>query len=224
MSKSKGNVVNPDEYIKKFGADALRMYLMFLAPFEQGGDFRDAGILGVTRFLDRVWKMGQRVLANKNTRSEELVVRALHKTIKKVTEDIASLQYNTAVSALMMFVNEAESKKIGKKDFEALLKLIAPYSPHITEELWRELGNKKSIHRASWPKCNIAYIKEDTFDLIIQVNGKLRGRVKTSVNVTEEEAKTIASEDVTVREFLKGKKIEKVIYVENRLINFVIRA
>ncbi len=220
MSKSKGNVVNPDEYIKKFGADSLRMYLMFLAPFEQGGDFRDAGILGVTRFLDRVWKMGQRVIEKKRARSDEPVVRALHKTIKKVTEDIAALQYNTAVSALMVFMNEAESLSVGKKEFESFLKLIAPFSPHITEELWTALGNTSSIHRAEWPKFEAKFIKEDTFDLIIQVNGKLRGRIKAPVNATEAQARALAEKEI--RTSLKGIKVRKVIYVANRLVNFVV--
>ncbi len=222
MSKSKGNVINPDEYVKRFGADALRMYLMFLAPFEQGGDFRDAGILGVTRFLERVWKLGMRVDAKEKAKRDENRERALHRTIKKVTEDIESLQYNTAISALMVFLNEAEKNGISRKEFEIFLKLIAPFAPHITEELWSELKDKGSIHIAEWPSFDPEKLIEDTFELAVQVNGKFRARITAPLGISEADAKTIAMQEKAVAGALAGKEPQKVIFVEDRLINFVL--
>ncbi len=223
MSKSKGNVVNPDEYVKRFGADALRTYLMFLAPFEQGGDFRDAGILGVTRFLERVWKLGNSI-AKKRIKTDAAIARALHRTIKKATEDIESLQYNTTVSALMMFLNEAEAGNIARKEFEAFLKLVAPFAPHIAEELWHILGNKTSIHHAAWPEFDKKMLTEESFDLVVQVNGKFKGRMKAPRNITEDGAKKLIMEDAALAAALHGKKVHKVIFVQNRLINFVVGA
>lgn len=222
MSKSKGNVVNPDEYIKRFGADALRTYLMFLAPFEQGGDFRDAGILGVSRFLERFWKLGQRVLSEKTKNGDPKFEKILHKTIRKVTEDIESLQYNTAVSAMMICLNEAEDKKISEKDFELFLKLLAPFAPHMTEDLWRALGNKKSIHISPWPTYDPKKVIEDSFMLVVQVNGKIRATIEMPRGTTEKEAKEAALRDESVSRHVGSAPIKKVIFVPNRLINFVI--
>ncbi len=217
MSKSKGNVVNPDYYIKKFGADALRMYLMFLAPFEQGGDFRDAGILGVVRFLERAWKFSDRV--QKADNKNQLL---FHKTIKKITEDIESLHYNTAISALMILLNGMEEKVTDKNEFGAFLQLLAPFAPHITEELWHKLGNKNSIHISKWPTYDEKLIIENTYDLVVQVNGKLRAIISVSVGTDENNAKEIALKDTNVRTSLAGKVPRKTIFVQNRLINFVI--
>lgn len=222
MSKSKGNVINPDDYVKQFGADALRTHLMFLAPFEQGGDFRDAGILGITRFLDRVWKLGQNVIAKKKVEKDENRERVLHKTIKKVTNDIESLQYNTAISALMMLLNEVEEYGLSRKEFEVFLKLIAPFAPHMTEELWHELGNKASIHIAKWPTFDPEKLIEDTFELVVQVNGKFKARITAPLGIAEGDAKAIALKEKTVVGALAGKDAKKVIFVEDRLINFVL--
>ena len=222
MSKSKGNVINPDEYVKRFGADALRMYLMFLAPFEQGGDFRDAGILGITRFLERVWKLGERVVSKEKAKRDENRERALHKTIKKVTEDIESLQYNTAISALMVFLNEAEKNGISRKEFETFVKLIAPFVPHMTEELWSSLKNKGSIHIAEWPSFDPEKLIEDTFELAVQVNGKFKTRITVPLGISEAEAKEVVMKESVIANVLSGKEPRKVIFVEDRLINFVL--
>ena len=144
MSKSKGNVVNPDEYIANFGADTLRMYLMFLAPFEQGGDFRDSGVLGIERFLKRVWNLADNIVPVK-TGTQDGKKNLLHKTIKKVTEDIENLHYNTAISALMILLNGFDDEAT-KDDFEVFLKLLAPFAPHITEEIWRENFEAYNFH------------------------------------------------------------------------------
>ncbi len=251
MSKSKGNVVNPDEYIHKFGADVLRMYLMFLAPFEQGGDFRDSGILGITRFLERVWKFNTIILRGSTSkiltsmrkevepRDIEIVQkleRLFHKTIKKITEDIENLQYNTAVSALMILFNEME--KVGQLSVvscQLFLKLLAPFAPHITEELWSRIQNSKfhayngqagkiqnSVHNEPWPVYDPKLIIENEFDLIIQINGKYKGTIKTEIGVSQTSAEKLAFSLPNVQEILKNAKIKKIIFVKNRLINFVV--
>lgn len=215
MSKSKGNVVNPDEYIERYGADALRTYLMFLAPFDQGGDFRDQGILGVTRFLDRVASFSGRAMAKNDTAS---IRTAVHRAIKKVTVDIEALQYNTAISALMILLNEFEGAgSVSRASFETLLKLLAPFAPHLTEELWARLGNRQSIHVAPWPKFSERYLIEETFELIVQVNGKFRGRVSVKRGIGQKEAEQIAQKVAGIT-----GPVERVVFVPNRLVNFVV--
>ncbi len=227
MSKSRGNVVNPDEYIERFGADTLRMYLMFLAPFEEGGDFRDAGMLGIVRFLDRVWKLFQS-LHTENQMPEKkkdvLLQRILHKTIKKVSEDIEVLKYNTAISALMVLLSAIEEHRshLSVANRQLFLKLLAPFAPHITEELWYELGNKTSIHTEPWPKHSPKFIKEDTFELVIQVNGKVRDTITLPRGITETEAKKAALASEAVQKHLNDRKLKKVVFVKDRLINFVV--
>ncbi|MEK7651120.1 MAG: leucine--tRNA ligase [Patescibacteria group bacterium] len=221
MSKSKGNVINPDEYIKNFGADSLRMYLMFLAPFEQGGDFRDEAVLGIVRFLDRVWNLCVKEIKKSNKASEE-TLRLTHRTIKKITNDIESLHYNTAISALMIFLNEFEKKGVDKENKEVFLKLLAPFAPHITEELWSELGKKTSIHKSSWPIANSKFLKEEDFDLVIQVNGKLRATIKMPRGASQRDAEKAAFGNENVNNSIAGQKPKKTIFVPNRLINFVI--
>jgi leucyl-tRNA synthetase len=224
MSKSKGNVVNPDEYISKYGADSLRMYLMFLAPFEEGGDFRDSGIKGIVRFLNRVWEFCNN-LENKNSKElDKNIDTILHQTIKNVSEDIENLKYNTAISKLMVLLNEFEKNKdlIKKEEVEIFLKLLAPFAPHITEELWHNFGNKESIHKMNWPDFDPEKIKEEEFDLIIQVNGKLKDTAKTKKDITREEAEEIALKSEKVKNHINKREIKKVIFVENKLINFVV--
>ncbi len=226
MSKSKGNVINPDEYIKEFGADALRMYLMFLAPFEYGGDFRDQGILGITRMLDRVWKIGSEKDFVEGDVSGELET-LMHQTIKKVGEDIESLQYNTAISALMIFLNAFEKSAVRpERYFKTLLLLLAPFAPFITEELWQGLQNDGenfiSIHREKWPSFAEEKTKNDKFTLIIQINGKVRDQIDVSIDITEKDAEKIAIESEKALKYLEGKTIKKVIFVSGKLINIVV--
>ncbi|MBI2013305.1 MAG: leucine--tRNA ligase [Candidatus Colwellbacteria bacterium] len=218
MSKSKGNVINPDEYIKKFGADAIRMYLMFLSPFEDGGEWRDEGLTGITRFLERVWKMGDQVTGNK----QQVTSNWIHAHIKKITEDIETLHYNTCISELMIFLNNLSEKGGTKADFNVFLKLLAPFAPFITEELWSELGNKKSIHSESWPEFNARHIMQKYFDLVIQVNGKVRAKVAAQVGLSESDARKLALKSEKIGNALSNKEVKKVIYVQNKLINFVV--
>lgn len=224
MSKSKGNVVNPDEYIKRYGADVLRMYLMFLAPFEQGGDFRDASVQGLVRFIERVW----RVFQNRPVGERAPLTRLFHRTVKKVTEDIETLQYNTAISALMVLLNEMETSGASSDIREGFLKLLAPFAPHITEELWQELRVEsaereafESIHKTSWPAYDDALIVEETFSLVVQVGGRHRATITAPRGIVKKDAETLARGDEKVKRALAGKKVKSVVYVEDRLVNFV---
>lgn len=223
MSKSKGNVVNPDEYIKKFGADTLRMYLMFLAPFEDGGDFRDAAILGINRFLERVWKLAHAAVFVSHKFEEDALEKRTHQTIKKVTEDVESLHYNTAISALMIFLNELESKKqIRKSVFERFLLLLAPFAPFISEELWNKFGHKTSVHKEAWPEYDEKQTMEETFTLVVQVNGKVRDTLELPRSVSEEEVKRLVVEREKIKIALQGKEPRAIIYVPHRIANIVI--
>ncbi len=213
MSKSKGNVINPDEYIERYGADTLRTYLMFLAPFSQGGDFRDEAVMGIYRFLNRVWVLAQNSRLENRSSKQEDVKKILHKTIKKVTEDIADLKYNTAISAMMILLRELEAGTPQAEDIKAFLKLLAPFAPHIAEELWGVLGESASIHKSAWPVWDAKFVEEDEFDLVIQINGKTKRVVKAPKGIGEAEAVKIAAVDGTPK---------RVIFVPDRLINFII--
>ncbi len=224
MSKSKGNVINPDEYIANFGADTLRMYLMFLAPFEQGGDFRDEAVLGIERFLKRVWQLKPDASPSERSSSESTTKSGMmQRTIKKVTEDIERLHYNTAVSSLMVLLRALEEEGATREDLEVFLKLLAPLAPHITEEMWREaLGHKSSIHREPWPDYDPALIKEDMITLVLQVNGKVRDTLTARATINEEAAKELALASEKVKAALGGKKPKRIIYVEKKLVNIVL--
>ena len=220
MSKSKGNVVNPDEYIKKFGADALRLHLMFLGPLEEGGDFRDAGMAGVIRFLGRIWSFGATFNAVK--RDKELS-RHMHKTIKEVTEDIELLKYNTAISELMIALNifTENPEAVTKKDFEAFLILLAPFAPFITEELWEAIGNKPSVHKARWPEYDKKALKQDNFILVIQINGKTRHTIKVAKGLSEKDVLKIILAEEKIKKIIGDNMLKKVFFVPERLINIV---
>lgn len=223
MSKSKGNVIVPDKYIKEFGADILRMYLMFLGPFEQGGDFRDEGILGIERFLKRVWKLRSKVQSTKRKMKSEKLETLIHQSIKKVSDDIENLRYNTAISQLMILLNGLEElPEVFQKDYETLLKLLAPFAPLITEELWRQIGNKQSIHFQLWPKYDAKKLEKKTFLLVISVNGKVRDKIEADINIEKEEAEKLALSSEKIQKILSDQKVKKIIFVKNKLINFVV--
>lgn len=224
MSKSRGNVVNPDGIIKKFGADSLRLYEMFMGPFEDAKPWDTSGIIGMERFLKRVYKLSE---TNGDGAANLPIKKALHKTIKKVTDDIEKFHFNTAISALMILLNEMEKTPFDKESFSAFLKLLAPFAPHITEELWQQLRRptqKKtaSIHLESWPEYSEKLAACDDFELIIQLNGKLRDKVSVSKDLSQSEIEKIVLEREKIRELLKNRKPLKIIFVEGRLINIVI--
>lgn len=223
ISKSKGNIVNPDEYVEKFGADTVRMYLMFLGEMRQGGDWRDDGIVGTYRFLNKVWR-----LAEKSKNSEvklSKIEKVLHQTIKKVTEDLENLKFNTAISQLMILVNAMEQEKgLGKEDFVTLIILLAPFAPHITEEIWSNLPeyDGESIHNQKWPKYDSAKIEEDEVELIVQFNGKFRGNIMISKDLGQKDVEEKIQSSGKFDKYLKDVSIKKIIFVPNKLINFVV--
>jgi leucyl-tRNA synthetase len=221
MSKSRGNVVVPDDYIAQWGADAFRMYLMFLGPMQEGGDFRDAGINGPRRFLDRIWLMVGECEGDGEL-GKEIVVR-WHATKKKVAEDIAALRYNTAISALMELVNAM--KETGCRDramVESLVVMIAPFAPHFSEECWERLGRKGSVFDAGWPQWDERLVVSSQIEVPVQVNGKTRGRVTVDRGATQETVQAAALRESQVAKFVEGKEIRKVIFVPDRLINIVV--
>jgi leucyl-tRNA synthetase len=220
MSKSRGNVVNPDEYIEQWGADAFRTYLMFLGPFEEGGDFRDAGISGVKRFLDRLW-------ASVRDRREEGapdrdVLRKLHATIKKVGEDIPSLSYNTAIAAMMEYMNVLRKgeRTPHRAEVEPLVVCVAPFAPHLAEALWEMFGHGTGVFEAAWPAYDPALLASDTFRLVVQVGGKTRGTVEVPTGVDEAGALAAARADAGIAKFLTGEP-RKLVFVPGRLLNVV---
>jgi leucyl-tRNA synthetase len=225
MSKSRGNVINPDDIIKLYGADTLRAYEMFIGPFDQTVVWNTNSIIGSRRFLERVWKIGQRIIlqGNQNFDQSSSLQMILHKTIKKVSEDIEGMNFNTAISSMMMLVNEMEKvESISKKDFKMFLQILAPFAPHITEDLWYKLGEKKSIHKSKWPKWDIKKIKEDSIKMAVQVNGKVRAEILISEEMTEEDIKKIVLNDKNVLVWTSGKEIKRFIYVPRRIINIVV--
>ena len=220
MSKSKGNVINPDDYIKNFGADALRMYLMFLGPFEDGGDFSDTGIRGVIRFLNRVWVLCNKPEVSVNNKSLDQI---LHKTIKKVTEDIEAMRFNTAISSMMILANEMEkSTEVSLAHYKMFLQILAPFAPHMSEELWDMLGEKKSIHLSLWPEWDATLIVDEEVRIAIQINGKVRAEISIGVEEDEETIKKKALGNEAILKHIAGQEPKRVIYVKNRLINIVI--
>jgi leucyl-tRNA synthetase len=235
MSKSRGNVVNPDDYVAELGADAVRAYLMFIAPWEQGGEWDDRGISGISRWLNRVWNLvtgGYHQDAEARPADEErALTRLTHQTIRKVTQDLEKLRLNTMISALMEYTNYLTKTKeegiIGeatwKESIDTLMLLLAPTAPHLAEELWQRTGHAYSIHNQSWPKWDEALAKDEEITLVVQVNGKLRERIAVPVSISEAEAKEKALESPRVKAHTEGKKIVKTIYVPGRLVNIVVK-
>ena len=221
MSKSKGNVINPDSYMEQWGADSFRMYLMFLGPYEEGGDFRDQGINGVRRFLDRVWASVRDASADGEPDVE--VMRKLHRTIRKVGDDTPSLAYNTAIAAMMEYINvlRRSERRPHRAEVVPLVQLVAPYAPHLAEECWEALGNSGSVFDSGWPVFDPAMLVDDEVELVVQVNGKLRGKVRVAVDVTQDGAMAAAMSDETISKFVVGD-VRKVIYVPKRLLNLVV--
>jgi len=221
MSKSRGNVVTPDHYLDQHGADVFRTYLMFLGPYEEGGDFRDEGIAGVRRFLDGVWRLVREHAPS--AQASAALTRATHRAIKKVTEDLEGLHYNTAIAALMTLLNDA--RRLGPADrwvIETLLVLLAPLAPHIAEELWEALGHGTSIFAAQWPRYDAALTVEETVVMAVQVNGKVRGRIEVPRDASEADVIAAALADATVQAHVDGKQIRRRVVVPGRLVNLVL--
>ena len=227
MSKSRGNVVNPDIFVDKYGSDTFRMYLMFTGPYEEGGDWNDKGINGIFRFVERVWKIVRETGESGETADLRSLLRFEHKTMGRVTRDIERFHFNTAISALMEYVNYLTEMKgqISRQDWQSALRililLLAPLAPHLGEELWEMTGNEGSVFENRWPSYDEKMTEEEEITFIVQVNGKLRKKLKVPADLSEEELKKIALEDERIREFLDGREVKRVVVVPKRLVNIV---
>jgi leucyl-tRNA synthetase len=222
MSKRWGNVINPDDVVRSHGADTLRVYEMFMGPFEQGAAWSTDNLMGARRFVEKVWRLSSKV-----TKSQKLTANSsdylLHKTIKQVTEDISSFNFNTAVSALMILTNDWEKRPaIGMAEFKILLKLLAPLAPHLAEELWYSLGEKKSVHLSAWPVADHQKLIASEVKIVIQISGKVRAELKLPAGQLEENVIKKALGDSAVQKWLPTGQYKKAIYIKDKLINFVV--
>ncbi|HPG91467.1 MAG TPA: leucine--tRNA ligase [Rectinema sp.] len=222
MSKSRGNVINPDDIIKNYGADSMRMYEMFMGPLEVSKPWSTAGLVGVSRFLERVWALSERSIVETplNTRLEKL----LHKTIKKVTEDTASLNFNTAISQMMIYSNElAKLKSIPRAGWEPFVLLIAPYAPHLGEELWEKLGHRESISKSTWPIYREEVTRDEEKEIVVQINGRVRSKFLAPAGTPQDQLIEMARHAEKIPNWLEGKEVSKIITVPDKLVNFVLK-
>lgn len=216
MSKRFGNVINPDEIVETYGADTLRVYEMFMGPFSDAIAWKTSSLIGARRFLERVWKL-QATFA---TEMHDATERELHRTIKKVGEDIANFKFNTAISQMMIFVNTAEEHGITKEQYQQFMQLLAPFAPHIAEEIWKALGNSDSVHTSAWPNFDPAKLESDSATIVIQINGKVRAQISVPHGAAQGEVEPLARQ--AAAKWLEGKEIRKTVFVANRLVSFVI--
>ena len=237
MSKSKGNVINPDEYINEYGSDVFRMYMMFMGAYSEGGDWADEGINGMKRFLSRVCRLMEMIQeispsGTKNQRDEELE-RICHYSIKMATQDLDRFQFNTSISRIMELVNmmylyiqDAKGEDLNasllNETLSILVRLIAPFAPHLGEELWQRLGNKKSIFQSEWPDYNPEKLKTDTVVLVIQINGKVRGEIEVEAEADRETIEKMALSAEKIQKYIEGKSIKKIVLVKNKLVSIVV--
>ncbi len=227
MSKSRGNVVDPDALVKEFGVDAVRMHLCFMSEYSQGGPWNPTGILGVCRFLQRVCDLTEKVKTKRvgiSAAENAAMERALHRAIKKVGEDIEEFKFNTAISTLMILTNELEKQPFLEiKNWKIAIKLLAPFAPHLAEELWRKFGGKKSVYAEKWPAYDQNKIAEKNFVLVVQVDGKMRDSFEAPAGISQKEAEELTLVRDNVKKWLEGKEIAKVIFVPGKLVNIVTR-
>jgi leucyl-tRNA synthetase len=225
MSKSRGNVVIPDRYIEEWGADTFRTYLMFLGPYQEGGDFRDQGLQGPFGFFSRLWDTIVPVAELGTDAPSGEIEQKLHATIAKVGADIAGLSYNTAIAAMMEYLNALRTgnRKVNRAEVEPLAVLVAPFAPHIAEELWERLGHDESLFTGRhWPEHDPVKAVADTVEFVVQVNGRVRARLAMRRGIGQEEAQAAALADSNVRKFVDGTQIRKVVFVPDRLLNLVV--
>jgi leucyl-tRNA synthetase len=233
MSKSRGNVVNPDDYVSTLGADSVRAFLMFIGPWDMGGSWSSTGIEGVHRFINRVWNLivaprSEPGKAPSEEKIEELQ-RMTHKTIRTVTEDIEAFKFNTALASLMKYNNyllkakrtPVHGTEAWEEAMRSLVLMIAPLMPHVSEELWERLGEPYSVHTQPWPMYDEDLAADEIITLVVQVDGRLRARLDVPADVTEEAAREAALADDNVQRHLEGEEVERMIYVPGRLVNFV---
>jgi leucyl-tRNA synthetase len=229
MSKSRGNVVNPDDVIRDHGSDSLRLFLMFLGPLERDKPWSTTGIEGIHRFLDRSWRLfydaeGALQPAVQDVAPDEDTQRVLNKTIAEVTRMTEDLRFNTAISQMMIFVNEMMPKDVRSREaLEKFILLLAPYAPHLAEEIWQKLGNEDSIAYVPWPDFDEKWLSEDTVTVVVQVNGKLRDSFELPADADEDAVKAKVESSEKLAPWLEGKNIVKTIYVPGKLVNLVVK-
>ncbi|MFN0157951.1 MAG: leucine--tRNA ligase [Bacteroidota bacterium] len=229
MSKSRGNVVNPDDIVKEYGADAMRLFEMFMGPLEEMKPWSSRGVEGVSRFLNRVWRLYMTEDGVLDPRLKEVPVppemeRAYHATVKKAGEDIEQLRFNTAISQMMIFVNEVTKTELRPRQLlEPFLLIVAPFAPHLTEELWSKFGHTKSLAYEPWPGHDPTKLKETTVEVVLQVNGKIRSKISVERDTPDSVLEKLALAEENVRKFLDGQQIVKTIVVPNKLVNIVVR-
>ena len=221
MSKSRGNVVDPDKEVAKYGADTVRMNFAFLGPFEQDYAWNSNNISGISRFLNRVWNFVGDFEEPKKT--DEEAERIINKHTKEIGDNIKELKFNTGISGLMKLLNATEDKWLTAKQYGVFIKLLAPFAPHLAEEIWMEvLGHKESIHLEKWPEYDEKYLQEEMVDLVVQINGKTRDVLKVKRDMEEEKVKAVALASEKIKRHLEGKLVKKNIFISNRLINFIV--
>jgi leucyl-tRNA synthetase len=231
MCKSGGNVVTPDEVVERYGADVLRVYLLFMAPFDRNVNWNEDGIVGVERFVQRVFRLEQE---DRQTReevdraAEDRLARETHKAVRRVTEDVEAFKFNTAVAAMMEFGNalnahlETHGATPAFNDaIDATIRLLAPFAPHVTEELWARRGGAYSVHQQAWPTYDAVLATDETITLIVQVNGKVRDRIEVPAGIDKAEAERLALASEQVARYMNGHPPKKVIFVPGRLVNIV---
>ena len=218
MSKSKGNVVNPLEIIEEFGADTLRLYILFIGDYEQSTPWNPNGVKGSRRFLDKLARIEDKVSEEPNDNYQV----ELHKTIKAVSEDIENVKFNTAIAKLMSFVNIlTKEEHVNKKDYEMFLSIVYPFAPHLCEELWSKLGHTDDMVYAPWPKYDESKLLASTIQIVVSINGKVKDKLNISVDMAKEEVLALAKKAEKIVALLEGKTIRKEIYVPNKLVNIV---
>jgi leucyl-tRNA synthetase len=245
MSKSLGNVINPTDIIARYGADAFRLYILFMAPYDETTPWSDERLNGVSRFVHRVWTLANELIANRTPAAGEAEIntgeltaavdRATHKTLKKIHGDLEGLRFNTMVSTLMEFVNFLNEPKtraaltgsayadLAQRTVRALVSMLAPAAPHITEELWHRLGEEGSVHTALWPQYDPELIKDDLVTVVVQVNGKVRGQIAVPADAPEADVINLATTEPRVAAHLDGQQIANTVFVPRRLVNFVVK-
>ncbi len=229
MSKSRGNVINPDDIINNFGADSMRVYEMFMGPLEVSKPWSTAGLVGVSRFLERAWATSEKPIVDTEPSTE--LIKLLHKTIKKVTHDTDTLNFNTAISQMMIFLNDVSKlEQVPRKLWEPFVLMLSPYAPHLGEELWEKLGQSEnapakdlSVSKVSWPVYDEALTLDDEKEIVVQVNGKIRDKFVLPAGSPEESMREKALASPRVQEWIAGKSVAKVIVVRDKLVNIVVK-
>ncbi len=227
MSKSRGNVINPDDIVSVYGADTLRMYEMFMGPLEATKPWNTNGVEGMYRFLSRVWRLlitenGQLNAKIGDGDTSEAFKRTWHRTIKKITDDYENLRFNTSISQLMIFVNDAyKTESLPRQAMADFVQMLSPLAPHIAEELWSKLGHSESVSYAPWPTFDEAWTVDQEVEIVVQVNGKIIDRISIAADTDEAQMETIAKESDKTAEAIAGKTIRKVIVVKGKLVNIV---